>query len=424
MDGRGVLGALFGSSRPSASCMAGIFLSYRRDDASAVAGRLYDSLARRFPRSVIFRDIDAIRPGVSFAKYIREAVAECDALVALIGTSWLTTVDEDGKRRLDNEDDWVRLEIASALQRGIPVIPTLINGAVMPSKRALPEPLRELSDRQNFEIVDRMWEESCDRLASALRPALVSADDIRPWWRRRPVVAGITTLCVVAVAIGYFAIPWDRLVKDSRTVPEVSAGGESAKKASDTRTAEITPPVKTPDVVTAQTLLDLRLAGDWQLDTGASLDAQGNPLKIGDKPFVARITQDSDHLKIFFPAGGSAPDNVIDATIAENSMVFDIGKREQIQLNRSTSSSLQWSVMYVENNRGTQTAVASGEAQGSPSGHQWSGTLLPMDRKDARSIRWQIELSPDGRTGIGKAFESNRLQGTFVFNKVKEASKQ
>ena len=106
--------------------MSGIFISYRREDTSPEAGRLYDRLAGHFGKDQVFMDIDTIRPGVDFVEVINDSVASCEVLIAVVGKQWLTSTDEAGNRRLDDPEDWIRLEIAAALGRNIRVIPTLV----------------------------------------------------------------------------------------------------------------------------------------------------------------------------------------------------------------------------------------------------------------------------------------------------------
>src|SRR4051794_32817634 len=107
----------------------GIFVSYRRQESSHLAGRLYDRLAGSFGESQVFIDVDAIEPGEDFAEKIFRSVAGCQVLLVVIGPSWLTSADGRGHRRLDDPDDIVRLEIEAALARGVRVIPILMEGA-------------------------------------------------------------------------------------------------------------------------------------------------------------------------------------------------------------------------------------------------------------------------------------------------------
>src|SRR5207248_1830841 len=103
-----------------------VFLSYRRDDAASAAGRLYDRLSAH--SFTVFMDID-IAPGIDFVEEIEKSGGSCNVLIAVIGKHWLTASDEEGKRRLDHPEDFVRIEIGTALKRGIQVIPVLVEGA-------------------------------------------------------------------------------------------------------------------------------------------------------------------------------------------------------------------------------------------------------------------------------------------------------
>src|ERR1700693_4323311 len=106
--------------------MAGIFINYRRDDAPGVAGRLFDYLALKYSRSGLFMDVDAMKPGIDFAQQLDTQVSQCRVLLAVIGPRWIDAKDQNGRRRLDSDKDYVRIELASALKRDIPVIPVLV----------------------------------------------------------------------------------------------------------------------------------------------------------------------------------------------------------------------------------------------------------------------------------------------------------
>jgi hypothetical protein len=99
-------------------------------------------------------DIDTLRPGVDFVKAIQDAVTSCDVLLAVIGRNWLNVSDDDGRRRLDNPHDFVRVEIATALKAGIYVIPVLVAGAKMPRPNDLPEDLVQLSRLHAQDVPD------------------------------------------------------------------------------------------------------------------------------------------------------------------------------------------------------------------------------------------------------------------------------
>ena len=136
------------------------------------AGWLFDRLAAHFGKGQVFKDIDSIRPGDDFVKVITDAVGACDVLLALIGSGWLTSKNEDGQRRLDKPDDFVRLEIQAALQRDIRVIPVLIQGAQMPRAQDLPDSLAALVRRQAVELSPSRFDFDSGRLLSFLETAL------------------------------------------------------------------------------------------------------------------------------------------------------------------------------------------------------------------------------------------------------------
>jgi TIR domain len=112
---------------------SGVFISYRRTDSDYPAGWLFERLAERFGRDRVFKDVDSLQPGDDFAEVITAAASSCSALVAVIGERWLTITDEYGRRRLDDPDDFVRLEIEAALNRGVRVSPVLVDRASMPA---------------------------------------------------------------------------------------------------------------------------------------------------------------------------------------------------------------------------------------------------------------------------------------------------
>ena len=110
--------------------MPKIFISYRRDDSAGHTGRLYDRLTDHFGQSQIFMDVDTIQPGLNYIEVVQEAVSACDVLVAVIGRDWLQISDDAGRRRLEDPADLVKLEIATALERAIPVIPVRLADSV------------------------------------------------------------------------------------------------------------------------------------------------------------------------------------------------------------------------------------------------------------------------------------------------------
>src|SRR6266508_6866186 len=152
-----------------------IFISYRREETAYPAGWLYDRLADRFGGDQVFKDVDSIQLGDDFVEVITRAVGSCDVLLALIGDEWLTITDEHGRRRLDNRDDFVRLEIEAALTRKVRVIPILVDGARMPRADELPESLAKLVHRQALELSPARFDFDTSRLLKVLDWTLAEA---------------------------------------------------------------------------------------------------------------------------------------------------------------------------------------------------------------------------------------------------------
>src|SRR6516165_11749839 len=158
--------------------MAGkIFINYRRDDSAGHA-------------DLLFIDVDAIPLGVNFIKVLRDEVAKCDVLLALIGPNWLNVRDEEGNRRLDNPSDFLRIEIATALQRDIPVIPILLDGARMPKANQLPKDLKGLSVRHGLAIHHTSFRSDMDNLIRGLK-GTPGAGRASP-----PIASGVSAIAV------------------------------------------------------------------------------------------------------------------------------------------------------------------------------------------------------------------------------------
>jgi hypothetical protein len=194
---------------------SGIFISYRRDDTSGYAGRLYDRLVGRFGDDRVFMDIDTIAPGHEFATDIDKALTDCNACVVLIGRQWLAITDADGHRRLDDPTDFVRLEVATAIRRGITVFPVLVDRATAPVSMLLPDEIKQLAGRQAIELTNERWNYDTGRLLLALekelgikepppppqqapKPARVRRT--RSW--KRPALIGGAALLAIVVALG------------------------------------------------------------------------------------------------------------------------------------------------------------------------------------------------------------------------------
>jgi hypothetical protein len=148
-----------------------IFISYRREGSSGDAGRLCDYLKEVFGPDSLFIDSD-MPVGVKFKDHLHDQLNECGVFLAIIGRNWLNACDQYGHRRLDNADDWVRVEIASALARGIKVVPVIIDDGVLPKPSDLPSDLKSLPEFQAFRVQNNQFERDSAALADKLREAL------------------------------------------------------------------------------------------------------------------------------------------------------------------------------------------------------------------------------------------------------------
>jgi len=129
-----------------------IFISYRRDDSPDVTGRIYDVLVRHYGKSAVFKDVDSIPFGVDFREHLSSMVQQCNVVLVIIGDRWLSIADAAGHRRLEEQADFVRIEVEAALQRSIRIVPLLVKGAAMPTEADLPPSIKELAYRNGVSI--------------------------------------------------------------------------------------------------------------------------------------------------------------------------------------------------------------------------------------------------------------------------------
>ncbi|MCB9456207.1 MAG: TIR domain-containing protein [Anaerolineaceae bacterium] len=151
--------------------MTSVFINYRRQDSEGYVGRLYDHLLRHFAPQDIFMDVASIEPGQDFVQALDNAVAACDAFVAVIGPQWATVQNEHGERRLDQWNDFVRIEIASAIKQGKLIVPVLVGRARMPAPLDLPEDITALSRRNALELSHGNFASDMERLIAVLKDA-------------------------------------------------------------------------------------------------------------------------------------------------------------------------------------------------------------------------------------------------------------
>jgi peptidoglycan hydrolase-like protein with peptidoglycan-binding domain len=199
--------------------MQNIFISYRRDDAIDVTGRIADVLKGKLGEDILFKDVDSIPLGTDFRRVIAAAVGRCDVLLAVIGDDWLEakrkgemSTMQAPSRRIDDPNDYVHIEIRAALERDIPVIPVLVERANMPQDKDLPEPLRPLAFRNAISVrPDPDFHNDMQRLCHALS-GVVSPNPKPPKPRSRTAV--VLASLIVMLALGaavYFLTPLKHL---------------------------------------------------------------------------------------------------------------------------------------------------------------------------------------------------------------------
>ena len=151
---------------------ARVFISYRRNDSKYQARMIYGAFQKVVPRDCLFMDVNSIPPGVDFVETLQSWVNQCEIMLALIGPGWIEATDpKTGHRRLDDPNDFVRVEICEALFRGIPVVPVLLDGASMPDAEHLPEDMKRLVRRQAEFVEYRTFDADVERLIKELRLA-------------------------------------------------------------------------------------------------------------------------------------------------------------------------------------------------------------------------------------------------------------
>jgi hypothetical protein len=182
--------------------MSGVFISYRREDSSGYAGRLFDILSTHFGRENTYMDLDTIMGGDNFETVIEEKISQCDVLLAVIGERWLTITGVDGSRRLDMADDFVRLEIAKALERGVRVIPVLVGGATMPHQDDLPNDLRPLSFHQAMDLRDAHFHADAEQLMDELNKTVPSIKSRPRKLKSNRLALAVSSVLAVAVIVG------------------------------------------------------------------------------------------------------------------------------------------------------------------------------------------------------------------------------
>ncbi|MEO8309264.1 MAG: TIR domain-containing protein [Pseudomonadota bacterium] len=210
--------------------MPGIFISYRRSDTPDAVGRIYDRLVSEFGKARVFKDVDSIPLGQDFRGHLNDVVGGCAAVLAIIGPRWADARNEAGQLRLEDPDDFVRIELEAALARKVPVVPVQVGHALMPASSQLPESLLSLIYRQAIEVrPDPDFHNDATRLVSALRLILdpnarVGISPSQPWKWLAVFFAGAI---IAAAVLAFPALKSLRATPPPETRVEISTPATS-----------------------------------------------------------------------------------------------------------------------------------------------------------------------------------------------------
>jgi hypothetical protein len=246
--------------------MSGVFISYRRSDSGGYAGRIFDRLRQDFGEDQVFRDIDTIPGGARFRDEIAKHLKMCNIVLVIIGPSWLDALDETGRRRLDDPEDWVRIEVSSALSHKVSVIPVTVGGAALPAAKDLPEDLRSLVQYQRRDLRDGdTWNNDLQLLVRSVANELgIRRANLWP-----TVLVAMALAAIMALGVLYVVRSRDKLPIGSPTAPPEPAATNAALPAAPpaalTVTGKWTTPVLTNPYAANETftlLFDFEMFGD------------------------------------------------------------------------------------------------------------------------------------------------------------------
>jgi TIR domain/WD domain, G-beta repeat len=363
----------------------GIFISYRRQETSDLAGRLYDRLADRFGEDQVFMDVDTIELGVDFAEVITSAVATCEVLLAVIGPHWLTVADKHDRRRLDDPDDIVRLEVEAALDREVRVIPILVGGAVMPQRGELPDSLAKLARRNGLNVRHDSFRSDVARLVTAIeRMVAVGPPD------EAPLVAEPAVLRDVRPAPVHVALEAVRLLRHTAASTGVAFSPDGQLLA--TGSLKV---ARVWDVASGH--VRARLAHDDEV-WGVAFSPDGRLLATAGENTTARVwdvASGQEHTRLSHSRGGVAgvafsPDGQRLATAGDDTTarVWEVASGQELL--RLAHDDEVWGVAFSPDGQLLATSSKDGTAR------LWEASGQERARLAHGDAVWGVAFSPDG----------------------------
>jgi len=299
-----------------------VFVSYRRSDTPDVSGRIYDELVRHFGDQTVFKDVDDIPLGVNYAVFLNDVVQQSSVMLVVIGANWLAVTDERGQRRLDQPDDLVRIEVAAALEGGIPIVPLLVQGAPMPRQSELPKELAALSLYNGTPIrpdPDFHWD--MGRLIRQLEPYLAPAGaprSARAGPRSWPVWLWVVLGALVLLLFGGGALGVRYAME--RAAARATATSSASAAATPTREPTLAP-TATVTVIPATSTETSPPEPTFTPTPTATPAATPTPTKTPTPtPWPIRVREKDGAVMVYVPAGEfrmGSTEQEIDAAMAE-----------------------------------------------------------------------------------------------------------
>ena len=213
--------------------MTSIFISYRRADSMAYTGRIYDRLVNAFGVRHVFKDVEDIPPGEDFRSVLDKALTVADVVIIVIGPQWVMITDDEGKRRLNDPTDFVRIEVETALKRtDVLVVPVLVNNASMPSAESLPPALKDLAFRNSVVVRnDPDFNPDINHLITAIEKKLKGEKS-----RRTPMIIGaLVALAIIAALLIFVVLPGMNAAQPTATAQVAAASTTSAPTVEPTK---------------------------------------------------------------------------------------------------------------------------------------------------------------------------------------------
>jgi hypothetical protein len=335
--------------------MTSIFISYRRSDSMAYTGRIYDRLAAAFGAKNLFKDVDNIPPGKDFRSVLNEALNHANVLLVIIGPQWTLTSDDYGHRRLEDPEDFVRIEVETGLKRDdVLVIPVLVNDAMMPTAESLPANLKALAYRNGVVVRnDPDFNHDIGQLIQYIRAQTKSSPMPR-------ILLGLLILALLAAVVVFGVLP--RLNPTPTPTLAAAVLTETASKSEPGKTQSATP-----------------AASHTPASSPTSVPATPTPASTTSGPAVSPtvLYPDGRVIRLFYDQSSFYALNTGPTRLAIKPIVFErLDKNGQPAANRFEGD--DWAVKYTYIEAGKCSAIEI---------PQFARHLQPKDCKNYNAIR-------------------------------------